>query len=43
VLFETERNYHIPEMNPNLLGVGKEIERLLRDLERLVDEDSEPV
>jgi formiminotetrahydrofolate cyclodeaminase len=41
VLFETERNYHNPEMSQNLLGVKKEIERLLRDAERLVDEDSE--
>ena len=41
VLFETERNYHNPEMNQDLLDVRKEIERLLRDAERLVDEDSE--
>ena len=41
VLFETERNYHNSEMNQNLLGVKKEIERLLREAERLVDEDSE--
>jgi hypothetical protein len=41
VLFEAERNYHNPEMSQNLLGVKKEIERLLRDAERLVDEDSE--
>ena len=41
VLFEVERNYHNPEINQELLGVKKEIERLLRDAERLVDEDSE--
>ena len=41
VLFEAERNYHNPELSQELLGVKKEIERLLRDAERLVDEDSE--
>ena len=41
VLFEAERNYHNPEMSQNLLGAKKELERLLRDAERLVDEDSE--
>ena len=41
VLFESERNYHNPEMSQNLSDVKKEIERLLRDAERLVDEDSE--
>ena len=41
VLFEAERNYHNPVMNRDLLDIRKEIERLLRDAERLVDEDSE--
>ena len=41
VLFETERNYRNPELSQNLLEVKKEIEPLLRDAERLVDEDSE--
>ena len=41
VLFESERNYHNPEMNQNLMAAKKDIERLLRDAERLVDEDSE--
>ena len=41
VLFEAERNYHNPEMSQKLSGVKKEIERLLRDAERLVEEDSE--
>jgi formiminotetrahydrofolate cyclodeaminase len=41
VLFETERNYHNFEMGQNLLTAKKEIEKLLRDAERLVDEDSE--
>ena len=39
VLFESERNYHNPEMNQNLMAAKKDIERLLRDAERLVDED----
>jgi len=41
VLFETERNLHNPGVNSDLLHVKKEIERLLRDAEKLVEEDSE--
>lgn len=41
VLFETERNLHNPDIGGNLLNVRKEIERLLRDAEKLVEEDSE--
>jgi formiminotetrahydrofolate cyclodeaminase len=41
VLFETERNLHNPDISSNLINVRKEIERLLRDAEKLVEEDSE--
>jgi formiminotetrahydrofolate cyclodeaminase len=41
VLFETERNLHDPDISGNLMHVRKEIERLLRDAEKLVEEDSE--
>ncbi len=41
VLFESERKYHNPEVGQNLLTAKREIERLLREAERLVDEDSE--
>ncbi len=41
VLFETERNTSPPLIGSNLAAVKKEIERLLRDAETLVEEDSE--
>jgi len=41
VVFETNRNLDHPEIEGNLLTVKKEIEKLLRDVEKLVGEDPE--
>ena len=41
VLFESERNFHETGLGNNLMHVRKEIEGLLKDAERLVEEDSE--
>ena len=41
ILFETERLYPRPEMTESLMTVRKEVERLLSDAQRLVDQDSE--
>ena len=41
VLFESERNFNVTDLGTNLMHVRKEIERLLKDAERLVEKDSE--
>ncbi len=41
VLFESERNLQPNELSTNLIHFKKEIERLLKDAERVVDADSE--
>jgi formiminotetrahydrofolate cyclodeaminase len=41
VIFETERNLHNPDIRSTLMNVRKEIEKLLRDAEKLVEEDCE--
>lgn len=41
VLFESERNLHTGEPGSNLMQFKKEIEKLLKDAERVVDADSE--
>ena len=41
ILFECERSFHVTEPVTDLMNVRKEIERLLKDAERLVEKDSE--
>lgn len=41
ILFETERILDSSQMSSNLPAIKKEIEKLLRDAQRLVEEDSE--
>jgi formiminotetrahydrofolate cyclodeaminase len=41
ILFECERSFHATEPVTDLMNVRKEIERLLKDAERLVEKDSE--
>ena len=41
VIFETERNIQVSPTGSNLVMLKKELEILLRDAERLVEEDSE--
>ena len=41
VLFEAERNIQTSPVGSNLMGLKKELEILLRDAEKLVEEDSE--
>ena len=41
ILFESERSFHVTEPGTDLMHVRREIERLLKDAERLVEKDSE--